>query len=95
VATGDFASQGSAGVPDCSAPRVTVLQDISYRRGQDAGAATVRFGAPGFYRYLLRDSATTPDGQTTGQPHYVALDDSPARPGALPGAAGGAFCPAR
>ena len=91
VATGDFASQGSAGVPDCSAPRVTVLQDISYRRGQDAGAATVRFGAPGFYRYLLRDSATTPDGQTTGQPHYVALDDSPARPGALPGAAGGAF----
>lgn len=91
AATGDFAPQGSAGGPDCSAPRVTVLQDISYRRGQGAGAAMVRFGAPGFYHYLLRDSATTPDGQTTGQPRYVALDDSPARPGALPGNAGGAF----
>ncbi len=91
VATGDFAPQGSAGGPDCSAPRVTVLQDISYRRGQGAGAATVRFGAPGFYRYLLRDSATTPDGQTTGQPHYVALDDAPAHPGILPGNAAGSF----
>ncbi len=91
VASGDFAPQGSAGGPDCSAPRVTVLQDISYRRGQGAGASTVRFGAPGFYRYLLRDMATTPDGQTTGQPHYVALDDSPARTGPLPGNASGPF----
>lgn len=91
AATGDFAPRGSAGNPDCSAPSVTVLQDISYRRGQGAGAATVRFGAPGFYRYLLRDAATTPDGQTTGQPRYVALDDAPVRPGPLPGNAGGAF----
>jgi len=90
VATGDFPGQ-STGAPNCSAPRVTVLQDISYRRETGAGAPTVRFGTPGFYRYLLHDTATTPDGQTLGQPRYVALDDTPVRSGALPGNATGSF----